>query len=86
MSDALAVGGLVVLAVEVPVAVLAKEVLGVVLAEEVLGVVLAEEVLVKVLPWLDRHDCGRRVLLCGDQAPMLLVSLQESVAKCNYVN
>ena len=76
MSDAWAVGGLVVLAVEVPVAVLAKE---------VLGVVLAEEVLVKVLPWLDRHDCGRRVLLCGDQAPMLLVSLQESVAKCNYV-
>ena len=76
MSDAWAVGGLVVLAVEVPVAVLAKE---------VLGVVLAEEVLVKVLPWLDRHDCGRRVLLCGDQAPMLLVSLQESLAKCNYV-
>ena len=64
-------------------AVLTKEVLVVVLAEEVLVVVLAKEVLV-VLPWLDGHVCCQ-VVLCGDQASLLLLSLQESVAKCNYV-
>ena len=61
-----------------------KEVPIVIFTEEVLVIVLAEVLLI-VLPWLDVHACRRWVVFGGSQASLLQASLQESVAKCNYV-